>query len=45
VEIHVKSSASPEQIAKLKSEVEARCPVSDNLANPTPVHITMKAAA
>jgi uncharacterized OsmC-like protein len=45
VQIHVKSTASAEQIAKLKSEVEARCPVSDNLANPTPVHITMKATA
>jgi uncharacterized OsmC-like protein len=45
VEIRVKSSASPEQLARLQSEVEARCPVSDNLANPTPVHITMKAAA
>ncbi len=43
VTINVKSPATAEQIAKLKSEVEARCPVSDNLANATPVHITMKA--
>lgn len=43
VTIHLQSNASPEQIARLKSEVEARCPVSDNLANPTPVHLTMKA--
>jgi uncharacterized OsmC-like protein len=43
VTIHIKSPASAEQIAKLKSEVEARCPVSDNLAQPTPVNITMKA--
>jgi uncharacterized OsmC-like protein len=35
VTIHVQSSASPEQIARLKSEVEARCQVSDNLANPS----------
>jgi uncharacterized OsmC-like protein len=42
VMIHVKSTANADQIAKLKSEVEARCPVSDNLANPTPVHLTMK---
>ena len=45
VMIQIKSTASPEQIARLKSEVEARCPVSDNLANPTPVNITMKALA
>lgn len=45
VTIQIKSSASPEQIARLKSEVEARCPVSDNLANATSVHITMKANA
>lgn len=43
VTIHIKSPASPEQIARLKSEIETRCPVSDNLANPTPVNITMKA--
>lgn len=43
VTIQIKSPASSEQIARLKSEVEARCPVSDNLANPTPVNITMKA--
>ncbi|QSQ28492.1 OsmC family protein [Pyxidicoccus parkwayensis] len=42
VTIHVKSTANADQLAKLKSEVEARCPVSDNLANPTPVHIAMK---
>ncbi|WP_163990985.1 OsmC family protein [Pyxidicoccus caerfyrddinensis] len=45
VTIHVKSTANADQIAKLKSEVEARCPVSDNLANPTPVNITMKVSA
>lgn len=43
VMIQIKSPASAEQIARLKSEVEARCPVSDNLANPTPMNITMKA--
>jgi uncharacterized OsmC-like protein len=42
VTINVKSTANADQIAKLKSEVEARCPVSDNLAHPTPIHITMK---
>lgn len=45
VSIHVKSTANADQIAKLKSEVEARCPVSDNLAHPTPIHITMKVSA
>jgi uncharacterized OsmC-like protein len=45
VTIHIKSTANADQIARLKSEVEARCPVSDNLAHPTPVHITMKASA
>ncbi len=43
VTIHVKSTANADDIARLKSEVEARCPVSDNLANATPVHITMRA--
>jgi uncharacterized OsmC-like protein len=43
--ILIKSPASPEQVARLRSEVEARCPVSDNLANATPVNITMRALA
>ncbi|MFP2923969.1 OsmC family protein [Pyxidicoccus sp. 3LG] len=43
--ITIKSTANADQIAKLKSEVEARCPVSDNLANATPVNITMKVSA
>ncbi|MBZ4422674.1 OsmC family protein [Myxococcus sp. RHST-1-4] len=45
VTLLIKSPANADQIAKLKSEVEARCPVSDNLANPTPIHITMKTVA
>ncbi|NMO17072.1 OsmC family protein [Pyxidicoccus fallax] len=45
VTILIKSPANADQIAKLKSEVEARCPVSDNLAHPTPVHITMRTVA
>ncbi|WP_275900287.1 hypothetical protein [Pyxidicoccus trucidator] len=36
------STANADPIAQLKSEVEARCPVSDNLANATPVHLSMK---
>jgi uncharacterized OsmC-like protein len=43
--IHIKSTANADQIAKLKSEVEQRCPVSDNLAHATPVHITLKVSA
>jgi uncharacterized OsmC-like protein len=42
VTIHIKSTANADDIARLKSEVEARCPVSDNLANATPVRITMR---
>ncbi len=42
VAIHIKSPATAEQLARLQREVEARCPVSDNLAQATPVHITMK---
>lgn len=42
VTINVKSSASEEDIEKLRATVEARCPVSDNIANPTPVSISMK---
>jgi uncharacterized OsmC-like protein len=45
VTIHVKSTASLDDIARLQREVEARCPVSDNLAHATPVHISMKASA
>ena len=43
VEIKIKSSAGPESIARLKEAVEARCPVSDNLAAGTPVSISMAA--
>jgi uncharacterized OsmC-like protein len=45
VSIKVDADASPEQLAKLRDEVEARCPVSDNIANATPVNITMEPAA
>ncbi len=40
--INVKSSANEEEIDKLRAAVEARCPVSDNIANATPVFISMK---
>ena len=44
VKITVHADASPEQIEKLKQEVETRCPVSDNIGNATPVKISMVAA-
>jgi uncharacterized OsmC-like protein len=44
VDIVVKSDASPERIAELCAAVEARCPVSDNIANGTPVNLAMRAA-
>jgi|GEM_PF-116668 len=44
VTIKVDADASPEQLAKLRDEVEARCPVSDNIANATPVNIAMELA-
>lgn len=44
VTIKVHADASPEQLRKLQEEVEARCPVSDNIANATPVNIALSAA-
>jgi uncharacterized OsmC-like protein len=41
IQIQVKSTASEEQIAQLLRAVEARCPVSDNITNSTPVNISM----
>lgn len=41
VDIKIDADATEEQLEKLRSEVEARCPVSDNIANPTPVHIAL----
>ena len=43
VVIQVRSNASAEQLEKLRSEVEARCPVTDNLVNTTPVSLTLRA--
>ena len=40
--ILIQSTATADQIEKLRSEVEARCPVSDNLANATPIHVRMQ---
>jgi uncharacterized OsmC-like protein len=44
VTIKVDTDATPEQLEKLRSEVEARCPVSDNITQPTPVQIALTAA-
>lgn len=41
IEIEVKSNASSDEIARLLEAVEARCPVSDNIARATPVSISM----
>lgn len=41
VQICVTSTASDEEVATLKAAVEQRCPVSDNLAQATPVSISM----
>jgi uncharacterized OsmC-like protein len=44
VNIKVDADATPDQLARLREEVEARCPVSDNIANATPVSIALAAA-
>lgn len=41
VSIKLDSDAAPEMIAKLCDEVKARCPVSDNITNATPVELEM----
>lgn len=43
VTLKVDADATPDQLAKLREEVEARCPVSDNIANATPVSIAVSA--
>jgi uncharacterized OsmC-like protein len=44
VNIKVDADATPEEFEKLRAEVEARCPVSDNIGNGTPVHIALTSA-
>jgi len=41
VAVKVDSSADPDTLAKWLAAVEARCPVSENLQNPTEVKVTM----
>ncbi|MDO5665775.1 MAG: OsmC family protein [Bacteroidia bacterium] len=42
VEINPDTDADQETLEKWVKTIEARCPVSDNLSNPTPVHISVK---
>jgi uncharacterized OsmC-like protein len=42
VSVNLKSSASEEDLLKLKEIVDAHCPVLDILTNPTPVAIELK---
>lgn len=42
VEITPDTDADDETLAKWLQTVESRCPVSDNLSHPTPVHISLK---
>ena len=42
--IKVHADATPEQLETLRSEVETRCPVSDNIGSATPIHISITAA-
>lgn len=44
VRIKVHGAASPEELKRLQEEVEARCPVSDNIAQATPVKVILAAA-
>ena len=43
VKVTIDADVTPEELEKLRSEVEARCPVSDNIANATPVNIVLTA--
>ena len=42
VKVDVDSNADEEQLKKWLEVIETRCPVSDNIANPTPVKIQLK---
>ena len=43
VVIHVESDADRETVAGLREAVEERCPVGDNIGNPTPTDVTIEA--
>ncbi len=42
VKVKVKTDADEETLKKWLEQVEERCPVSDNLANPTPVEVKLE---
>ena len=44
VNIEVESDADEETLAALGAEVEERCPVGDNIGNPTPTNVTIESA-
>lgn len=44
VRIDVESNADEETLDALGEEVEERCPVGDNIGNPTPIDVTIKPA-
>lgn len=35
------TTASPDQLAKWIQEIERRCPINDNLTNPTPIALSL----
>lgn len=41
VKVNIDSDADAETLAKWLEAIESRCPVSDNLGNPTPVKISL----
>lgn len=42
VQIDVESNADEETLEALRAEVEERCPVGDNIGNPTPTKLTLE---
>lgn len=42
VQIEVESDADEERLDVLRAEVEERCPVGDNIGNPTPTNVTIE---
>ncbi|WP_144798320.1 OsmC family protein [Halorubrum depositum] len=44
VRIEVESDADEEALEALAAEVEQRCPVGDNIENPTPTNVAIEAA-
>lgn len=42
VQIEVESDAEEDALDALRAEVEERCPVGDNIGNPTPTNVTIE---